>query len=643
MLTKSGLDKQWQDQIFKYATESGTDPIAMAAMMWWEHRGFPAYGAAKSNGDSDTNGRGPWQITSQSWQGSDYATGVYDPARATQVAAGMIASMGGKAASQQLGSIEQDFSKGSSINSFATVAKNYNAGGGTYRNPGVAQYKDPSRSWLQGSKGPWYDKKQTIIDDYVVGATYVYYQIATGGPISKFTNNSDYASEAISKEELIKGLSTNTVQSGSAGSVDSGNCEATCAGAPSTTSTSSGGSTTPTGGAQTTIVLDPGHSPGNTRQTDTASGLKTIETGGAPGEMEDMWNTTQKIKTKLEAAGYKVVLTKNTKDEAISHITRVQRADGAGAALVVSMHYDGANTFGVAKDGLGVTPQKVGGYRENRDDKKRKTFENTAAAQASQKYAAIIADERSATGDKTKVTDLSFPADRPGLLANGTMSNVQLLSNTPWVYNETGKKGFDSEKYATGIANGVMKAVPNGSVSTNAGAISSTVSPASGCGVVVGSIVQTAVNLSWADGSHGLEPKPEYVAALKQYNPIQGKRIGKGVGADCAVFVATVMHASGADPNYPDNWTKGQDDYVKSHPEKYDIATGITSVSDLQPGDIMVVNQGPGGRHHTWIYVGPQGGAKNYDNASASQDERTANLGKTGIKDLSIYTRARLK
>lgn len=151
-------------------------------------------------------------------------------------------------------------------------------------------------------------------------------------------------------------------------------------------------------------------------------------------------------------------------------------------------------------------------------------------------------------------------------------------------------------------------------------------------------IAQTAVNFSWPEKhSPPKTPKPEYAAAISQYNGGQRKD-----GADCGVFVATVMRASGADPNYPPIGTAVQRDYVRSHPEKYTIIENPSSTADLQPGDVLVVNNGS--RHHTLIYVGPQGGAKNFDQASASQDSRSANLGKIGWeKNLSIYTVARLK
>ncbi|HYH36339.1 MAG TPA: hypothetical protein VD706_02450, partial [Candidatus Saccharimonadales bacterium] len=150
-------------------------------------------------------------------------------------------------------------------------------------------------------------------------------------------------------------------------------------------------------------------------------------------------------------------------------------------------------------------------------------------------------------------------------------------------------------------------------------------------------IAEMAVKLSWPE-SHGTTPKPEYQAAIDKYN--------KGLNpADCGIFVSTVMHASGADPDYPPAGTFLQEPYVREHPEKYDVVDKVDKVSDLEPGDILIVNQGSGAdaAGHTFIYVGKQPGTS-YDAASASLDSRAANLGETILSDSrGNYMRARLK
>lgn len=400
--------------------------------------------------------------------------------------------------------------------------------------------------------------------------------------------------------------------------------------------------TSPTSSAAT-IVLDPGHAGALIEQVDPASGIETKESGGAPSEMQNMWDTAQIIKTKLEASGYKVVLTKNSESDPSGFVTKISRADQANAALAVSLHYTGDASFGTPNDHYGVTPQEVGRFRQNKDNAKRKTFDDAALAAKSLRYAQIIAETRSQTGDKTNVAtlDLSFPQNRTDVLAYGDIPLVELLSKTPWVYNETGANGFDKQKYADGIANGIMKAVPlNGSGSTCSGS------------VLAGSIVSTALALSWP-GPHSppLEAKPEYLAGVKNYN--SGL---VGSEADCGVFVATVMHASNADKNYPGSGTPVQAQYVLDHPEKYDVIYKVSSTNELKEGDILIVNQGSyvdasGVYHvgnganangHTYIFVGKQGGQ--YNEASASQDTRMPSLDTAVTQDdRGFYMVARLK
>lgn len=168
-------------------------------------------------------------------------------------------------------------------------------------------------------------------------------------------------------------------------------------------------------------------------------------------------------------------------------------------------------------------------------------------------------------------------------------------------------------------------------------------------GVVSGSIVQTALNLAWP-GPHEpkTEPKPQYRNA-----PPTSTSAGNCYGADCGVFVATVMRRSGADPSYPPSGTSVQAAYVKSNPQKYDVlqlGSGNTT-SDLEPGDILIANagSGSGGAGHTYIFVGAQPGGYNQASASWSSNcsnSRMPSLGTAEILDSlgrGYYLRARLK
>jgi hypothetical protein len=187
---------------------------------------------------------------------------------------------------------------------------------------------------------------------------------------------------------------------------------------------------------------------------------------------------------------------------------------------------------------------------------------------------------------------------------------------------------------------------PGATSSGGSTTISETSNPCnSSNGVVAGSIVQTALGLSWPDTGHGTTPTPAYVAAMQQYNP-SGYSATGGLGDDCGVFVATVMHASGADPNYPDSGTNAQAAYVLANPDKYTVIFPATSTAQLEPGDILILNgqttetangtiipgDGSGTNGHTFIYLGSDGTNGNNE-ASASLGDRSANQGVAQLTD----------
>ncbi len=155
--------------------------------------------------------------------------------------------------------------------------------------------------------------------------------------------------------------------------------------------------------------------------------------------------------------------------------------------------------------------------------------------------------------------------------------------------------------------------------------------PGTGDGVVGGDIAKTAIGLAWPEPFKGpasgranaLTPTPAYDNALTQFNPTSRNANN---GADCGVFVATVMHASKVDAAYPGINTREQYPYLVNHPNKYQNVTG----QPPQAGDIFIVS----GRH-TWIYIGPQ--ANGYFSSSASLNERAPNLGRETIAGFAAF------
>lgn len=146
-----------------------------------------------------------------------------------------------------------------------------------------------------------------------------------------------------------------------------------------------------------------------------------------------------------------------------------------------------------------------------------------------------------------------------------------------------------------------------------------------GVGAVQNDIVQTAINLSWINRAGSgdsvnrgpMDAKQEYIDAMEDVG-LYGSGCS-GNGADCGVFVATVMRSSGADTNFPIG-TSYIMNYLKSSTE-YEQIENKGNTSNLEPGDIFIIDG------HIFMYVGnvATDGGKNM--ASASCNERTADRG----------------
>ncbi|HXE10337.1 MAG TPA: phage tail tip lysozyme [Verrucomicrobiae bacterium] len=450
-------------------------------------------------------------------------------------------------------------------------------------------------------------------------------------------------------------------------------------------------SCTTSASGDSTIVIDPGHSGHDISDTDPATGLYDHDWPNVP-EISEVFNVAQKVEAKLKTDGYNVIMTKKNVNDDVSFRQRADIANNANAALALSIH-DSHDTswddmYG-SGDGGQVYAQVVGGYRQNSAGLGRGTspvkFTDAGVADKSQQYSQIFADTRTKDeGHKVAVTVNSF--DGRSDVDPGNLAMVQLFSKVPWVYNEVGAPSGplsqnDQDKYAQGLIDSVEKAIPlSGSAAGAAAGAAGAATPtptapdgtddidASGCGAEPGNVVQTALNLAWPepfadrdpskekDRDSELTPRASYKQAMQQFNK-PGFSLTGGLGTDCGVFVATVMRASGVDSDYPVSGTLAQAQYVISHPDKYDVTFPATDTSQLQPGDILILNAGttknasggivlPGGIDptggHTFIYVGKQQGG--YNEASASFESRSANLDNTVLSDgRGSYMIARVK
>ena len=88
---------------------------------------------------------------------------------------------------------------------------------------------------------------------------------------------------------------------------------------------------------------------------------------------------------------------------------------------------------------------------------------------------------------------------------------------------------------------------------------------------------------------------------MQAYGSRSGWSAQTKAGASCDVFVGTVIRASGYDPTFP----RGLDEiesYCARHTDKWEN-TGITSESQMQPGDVLFQLYSGGGGHIA-IYLG---------------------------------------
>ncbi len=139
-----------------------------------------------------------------------------------------------------------------------------------------------------------------------------------------------------------------------------------------------------------------------------------------------------------------------------------------------------------------------------------------------------------------------------------------------------------------------------------------------------GDINATALRLAWpAHEEHSKDnPTPAYQAALNSViGDFSTQAYPVSIGASCDAFVATVMRASGADPNFYCCRVTLQEDYLAAHPELYQRIGNIYSSADVQPGDILIAND----LSHIELAVEKDDGTIAI--ASASLNDRTGELG----------------
>lgn len=177
-----------------------------------------------------------------------------------------------------------------------------------------------------------------------------------------------------------------------------------------------------------------------------------------------------------------------------------------------------------------------------------------------------------------------------------------------------GSENPNHERYAERKAN-ARHVFDQFAGSAPAGGGDAAASTGGGCGAGSGNIAAVAMSLAWPTPGHTTQPYAEHATDMYKKNFFQYNKSAKSAGdvawTDCGRFVATVMHMSGADKDYPNVGTDVQRTYLQGS-GKYDWWHGEPP-GGMKPGDIL---NGPG---HTYLFVGPwgkEGGG--YNAASAS-------------------------
>ena len=216
------------------------------------------------------------------------------------------------------------------------------------------------------------------------------------------------------------------------------------------------------------IVVDPGHAP-TTEATDPATGLNVSDYENEP-EMQDVYAVSLLVKAKLQAAGYRVVMTKTSADDRVSLGQRAAIANAAHAALAISIHDQAGSNGGIpfATGNNIVYYQSVGDYRATPAGKKI-YFTDAEEAAVSKRYGGIFSSERGAQeGHSVRLqSNVGYDLGSRGLAA-GNIWIVQLLSKVPWIYNEAGgnspgRSGLnstDKNRYADGLVASIEHCVP---------------------------------------------------------------------------------------------------------------------------------------------------------------------------------------
>lgn len=143
-------------------------------------------------------------------------------------------------------------------------------------------------------------------------------------------------------------------------------------------------------------------------------------------------------------------------------------------------------------------------------------------------------------------------------------------------------------------------------------------------------IAAKAKELCWPYGTptskskwKGGGPTAAYKAAVAKYKSKIGGRKARILGCSCDVFVGVCVRESGVDSSFPFGNAENLKYFKTADFKKKWTATGITTPSKLQPGDVIFWNL-KGAGAHICIFVGKSGG--NYYYAEAGLENYYAKI-----------------
>ena len=179
------------------------------------------------------------------------------------------------------------------------------------------------------------------------------------------------------------------------------------------------------------IVLDPGHSGTSLTTIDPETQIRDEEYLNVP-ETINCFDVALRLKDKLEAAGYTVLMTKQNALDTVTKRERADVANNSGAALAVSIHTSG-HSFGTYGE---IFVQTLTSYRENIYGQ-RIYFTDPSVAALSAAYGQIFETERRKIEGPSVLVDVDTKWEARGL-APGNIPIVQLFSKVPWILTEAG-------------------------------------------------------------------------------------------------------------------------------------------------------------------------------------------------------------